>query len=70
MPITPNNTIAELLGAHPAAAGVLVRYRMHCVGCDIAQFETIEDACGIYGVPIEEFFGAIERATTAKEEDA
>lgn len=68
MPLTPNTTIAELLGAHPAAAEVLVRYRMHCVGCDVAPFETIASACGIYGVNVAEFFDAIDRATTTKEE--
>jgi len=60
--LTPNNTIAELLATYPAAARVLVGHRMHCVGCDIASFETIADACVIYGVGVEDFFAEIHRA--------
>jgi hybrid cluster-associated redox disulfide protein len=60
--LTPTNTIAELLASYPAAAEVLVRHRMHCVGCDIARFESIHDACDIYGVAIEEFFAELHRA--------
>jgi hybrid cluster-associated redox disulfide protein len=43
--LTKHNTIAELLATYPAAARILVAHRMHCVGCDIAAFETIADAC-------------------------
>lgn len=68
-PLTPSNTIAELLATHPAAARVLVDHRMHCVGCDIAPFETIADACVIYGVAVDDFFAEIHRATPAREDN-
>jgi hybrid cluster-associated redox disulfide protein len=60
--LTAGDTIAELLARYPAAARVLVDRRMHCVGCDIASFETIGDACAIYGVAVEELFADIQRA--------
>ena len=66
--LTANNTIAELLAICPAAAQVLVSHRMHCVGCDIAGFETIADACITYGVAINDFFAEIHRATAATED--
>jgi hybrid cluster-associated redox disulfide protein len=59
--LTPNNTIAELLAAYPVAARVLVGHRMHCVGCDIARFETIADACTIYDVAVHDLLGEIHR---------
>lgn len=68
MHVTANNTIAELLAVHPAAARVLVNHRMHCVGCDIAPFETIGDACAIYGVAVEELFADLHVATSENEE--
>lgn len=60
--VTPTTTIAELLAVHPAAARILVNHRMHCVGCDIAPFETIADACDIYGVDVDDLFAGIHRA--------
>ncbi|MCC7415568.1 MAG: DUF1858 domain-containing protein [Acidobacteria bacterium] len=60
--VTPSNTIAELLAAHPVAARVLVSHRMHCVGCEIAPFETIADACRTYGVAVEELFNEIQQS--------
>ena len=67
--LTPNNTIAELLATYPAAARVLVGRRMHCVGCDIAPFETIADACVIYDVAIDDLFAEIHRAMRVQEDN-
>jgi hybrid cluster-associated redox disulfide protein len=68
-PLAPNDTIAELLATYPAAARVLVGQRMHCVGCEIAPFETIADACVIYGVAVHDLFAEIHRAMGAQEEN-
>lgn len=68
-PLTPNNTIAELLATYPAAARVLLDHRMHCVGCDIAPFETIADACVIYGVAVGDVFAEIHRTTATREDN-
>ena len=35
---------------------------MHCVGCAIAPFETLEEVCVIYGVPLEQLLEDIRRA--------
>lgn len=51
--MTGTLTIDELVERWPAVARVFVRRRMHCVGCDIARFETVADACRIYGQPLE-----------------
>jgi len=67
MPLKPTNTIAELLAAYPVAARILVSHRMHCVGCDVAPFETVAEACVVYGVDVEEFFDEIHRVTATKE---
>ena len=61
-PLTPNSTIADLVAAFPAAARILVGHRMHCVGCDVAAFETIADACAIYGVAVEDVIAEVQRA--------
>ena len=67
--LTKNNTIAELLATYPVAARILVSHRMHCVGCDIAPFETIADACVAYGVTVDDFIAEIRRATATTEDN-
>jgi hybrid cluster-associated redox disulfide protein len=61
-PVSGATTIAEVLSAFPAAARVLVARRMHCVGCDVARFETLADACAIYGIAIDELIADLQRA--------
>ena len=68
-PLTTNTTIAELLAMHPGAARVLLTHRMHCIGCCIAPFETIAEACAVYSVEVEELLADIDRATPAMEEN-
>lgn len=61
-PLTNDTTIAELLAMHPGAARILLNHRMHCVGCCIAPFETIGEACAVYGVAVEGLLADIDRA--------
>jgi hybrid cluster-associated redox disulfide protein len=49
-----NMTIAEALKLKPAIAGVLMGKGMHCLGCVIAQGETIEQAAEVHGLDVEE----------------
>jgi hybrid cluster-associated redox disulfide protein len=39
---------------------------MHCVGCAIAPFETIAEACAIYGLSVEALFAALDRSAAAE----
>lgn len=59
--ITKDMTIAEVLKLHPSAAAVLMSRGMHCLGCVIAQGETIEQAAEVHGLPIEELLQAINQ---------
>jgi len=48
-----DDLVADILAGSPGAARLLLDRGMHCVGCAIAPFETIAEACTIYGVSIE-----------------
>ena len=50
-----NMTVEEALTAHPALAGLFVRRRMLCVGCDIARFHTLREAVLTYEFDLDEF---------------
>ena len=53
--ITKDMTIGEILELKgEAAAPILLEMGMHCLGCPSAQMETLEEACGVHGVDVEE----------------
>lgn len=47
-------TIGELLTRFPEKAEILLQSGMHCMGCPAAQAETIEEACQVHGIDIDE----------------
>jgi hydroxylamine reductase len=59
----------EALLTRPGAARVLVDRGMHCLGCAIAPFETITEACAIYGVSVEELLAALDCSAAAERTD-
>jgi hybrid cluster-associated redox disulfide protein len=67
-PLSVNDTLNEVL-KRPFAARVLLHYGMDCVGCAIARFETLAEACGVYGVSPDELIRALDAAAAAREND-
>lgn len=66
MKITKNTKIGELLDEKPEAAGLLIKAGMGCVGCPMAQMETIEQGCLAHGVREEELDKLIEKLNKLK----
>ena len=49
-----NTTIGEILEKAPEKSEVLLEIGMHCLGCPASQMETLEEACGVHGIDVEE----------------
>lgn len=47
-------TIGKLLEENPDKADILLEAGMHCLGCLAAQDETIEEACEVHGIDVDE----------------
>ena len=43
-------TFSEILEKNPEAAKVMFNYGLHCVGCHIAAFETLEQGSIAHGL--------------------
>ena len=54
MKIEKTTKIGELLEMAPEKAEILLNAGMHCLGCPASQEETIEEACMVHGIDIEE----------------
>ena len=54
MKIEKTTKIGELLENATEKAEILLNAGMHCLGCPASQEETIEEACMVHGIDVEE----------------
>ena len=54
MKISKDTQIGELLEKAPEKAEILLEAGMHCLGCPASQMETIEEACEVHGIEVDE----------------
>lgn len=54
MEINKDMTIGEILEVAPEKAEILMNAGMHCLGCPASQGETLEEACEVHGIDVDE----------------
>ena len=52
--IDKNIKIGELLEKSPEKAEILMMAGMHCLGCPASLSETLEEACAVHGIDVED----------------
>ncbi|MCT4612814.1 MAG: DUF1858 domain-containing protein [Clostridia bacterium] len=52
--IEKDTIIADILEINKGAVKVLMEAGMHCLGCPSAQGETLEEACFVHGINVDE----------------
>ena len=61
MKFEKTTTIGEILESAPEKAEVLLGIGMHCLGCPASQAETLEEACEVHGIDVEELLGELNK---------
>ena len=59
--IEKTTTIGKLLEEHPEKAEILLEAGMHCLGCMAAHDETIEEACAVHGIDVNEVIEKLKK---------
>ena len=59
MEITKDTLIGDLLAAAPEKADILLEAGMHCLSCPASQMETLEEACEVHGIDVNEIIEKI-----------
>ena len=54
MEFNKDTRIGEILEKTPEKAEILLEIGMHCLGCPASQMETLEEACEVHGIDVEE----------------
>lgn len=52
--ITKDTLIGDILKINPDSVPVLLEMGMHCLGCPSSQGETLEEACLVHGVDVDD----------------
>ncbi len=54
MDFNKDTLIGEILEKAPEKADILIEIGMHCLGCPSSQMETLEEACEVHGIDVNE----------------
>ena len=52
--ITKDMLIFEIIEMKPEAVEILTEAGMHCIGCPASAGETLEEACEVHGIDVNE----------------
>ena len=59
--------IHEIIEIDPGNAAILMSSGMHCVGCPSAAMESLEEACMVHGMNVDEVIESINGYLAKKE---
>lgn len=54
MKFDKDTQIGYILEVAPEKADILLEIGMHCLGCPASQMETLEEACNVHGIDVNE----------------
>ena len=54
MNFNKDTRIGDILEKAPEKAEILLEIGMHCLGCPASQMETLEEACDVHGIDVNE----------------
>ena len=54
MKVTKETIIGEILDADMSTAPYFMEIGMHCLGCPASRGESLEEACMVHGVSVDE----------------
>jgi hybrid cluster-associated redox disulfide protein len=65
MTITKDTLIGEILNADRTTAPYFLEMGMHCLGCPSSTNESLEQACMVHGVPVQELLDKLNKHLSA-----
>lgn len=67
--IDKNLKIGELLEKYPEKTNTLLDAGMHCIGCPASLNETLEEACLVHGIDVDELVKELNKKDEIKSEE-
>ena len=64
--ITKDMSIADIVREHPETVPVFMSHGLGCIGCAIAQFETLEEGAMVHGIDVEKLLVDLNKAVESE----
>ena len=58
--------IGEILSVDKGLTPILLQSGMHCLGCPSSQMESLEDACAVHGINVDELIDQLNSYMSGK----
>ncbi len=66
MTITKEMTIEEVVSQYPETMMVFMRHGLHCVGCHVSAFESIEEGALAHGINVDALVSDLNKVITMR----
>lgn len=61
MNFSKDTLIGDILNEAPEKADILLEAGMHCISCPAAMGETLEEACEVHGIDVDEILKELNK---------
>ncbi len=70
MTITKDMKIEAVVTEYPESMMVFMRHGLHCVGCHVSAFESIEEGAMAHGINVDALVADLNKVVTARKTKA
>ncbi len=64
--ITKDMSLADVVQKHPETAEVFQKHGLHCMGCAMASFETLEQGAAAHGMDLDKLLEDLNKSIEKK----
>ena len=64
--VTKDMIIEDIIGIDPNLVMILMQSGMHCVGCPASRGESLEEACFVHGLDVDEIAASLNEYLALK----
>lgn len=64
--ITKDMLIGEVVKKHPESVNVMLEHGMHCIGCHVATWETLEQGAVSHGINVDRLVQDLNKKAGAR----
>ncbi len=68
MTITKDMTIEQVVTEYPETMMVFMRHGLHCVGCHVSAYESIEEGAMTHGINVDALVADLNKVATARKQ--
>jgi len=70
MTITKDMTIEDVVTQYPESMMVFMKHGLHCVGCHVSAFESVEDGAKAHGINVDALVADLNKVVSSRKPKA